>query len=596
MPKSCRVKVSTRKYRKRKVFNGDKSKVVNNDAVNIAPVNAINVESNSSVNIEVPFVNNVNNESNLNNSAQSAASLKVLNIDAVTPSKVKTITGYRIIDMTILSGIFNEFQCPICEHTTLSLIEDAKQKKGLSACLFIKCDKCNYRKEFYTSSRVKGGKSSFDINRRTVYTMRTLGHGHAGIENFCTLMNMPKPMTQNNYDKLVLAISAATKEIAEQTMLDAANDLREHNGALETDIVDIDASSDGSWQRKGFSSLNGVVTVISVETGKFLDVEPMNRTCKPCSLKADLKRTDPDAYAEWRNSHICKFNYQGSAGGMEPEGAKRIFERSLKKYNIRYTKFLGDGDSKSFSTVKDTYPGIEVQKLECVGHYQKRIGNRLRKLKKKEKGLGGRGKLTDATIDRLQNYFGVAIRQNAGDLAGMVKATRASLFHVSSSKNNNFHYPNCPTGSNSWCKYNADKANGTNTYKPGPGLPLDIIHKLRPVYVELTQEKELQKCLHGKTQNANESFNAKIWDRIPKNNYVSLDNLKFGVYDAVGNYNIGMKSTVLIFEKLEMIPGAYTSRGCKYINRKRLCFSAYQNDQAKKLKKKEVTGKKTKKK
>ena len=59
MPKSCRVKVSTRKYRKRKVFNGDKSKVVNNDAVNIAPVNTINVESNSSVNIEVPFVNNV---------------------------------------------------------------------------------------------------------------------------------------------------------------------------------------------------------------------------------------------------------------------------------------------------------------------------------------------------------------------------------------------------------------------------------------------------------------------------------------------------------------------------------------------------------
>ena len=106
MPKSCRVKVSTRKYRKRKVFNGDKSKVVNNDTVNIAPVNTINVESNSSVNIEVPFANNVNNESNLNNSAQSAASLKVLNIGAVTLSIVKTITGYRIIDMTILSGIF----------------------------------------------------------------------------------------------------------------------------------------------------------------------------------------------------------------------------------------------------------------------------------------------------------------------------------------------------------------------------------------------------------------------------------------------------------------------------------------------------------
>jgi len=43
---------------------------------------------------------------------------------------------------------------------------------------------------------------------------------------------------------------------------------------------------------------------------------------------------------------------------------------------------------------------------------QKIIGTRLRNLKKKEKGLGGRGKLTDATIDRLQNYYGIAIRQN----------------------------------------------------------------------------------------------------------------------------------------------------------------------------------------
>ena len=59
-----------------------------------------------------------------------------------------------------------------------------------------------------------------------------------------------------------------------------------------------------------------------------------------------------------------------------------------------------------------------MKKLECVGHYQKRIGSRLRKLKKREKGLGGRGRLTDAMIDRLQNYFGVS-RQNVGNLEGM---------------------------------------------------------------------------------------------------------------------------------------------------------------------------------
>jgi len=43
----------------------------------------------------------------------------------------------------------------------------------------------------------------------------------------------------------------------------------------------------------------------------------------------------------------------------------------------------------------------------------------LRKLKKEKKGLGGKGKLTDAMIDRLQNYYGIAIRSNVGDLAQM---------------------------------------------------------------------------------------------------------------------------------------------------------------------------------
>ena len=69
-----------------------------------------------------------------------------------------------------------------------------------------------------------------------------------------------------------------------------------------------------------------------------------------------------------------------------------------------------------------------------------------------------------------------------------------------------WHYPHCPTGPDSWCKYNIDKLNGTQSYKPGPGFPLDIIAKIKPIYADLGKDSELEKCLHGKTQNANESF------------------------------------------------------------------------------------------
>ena len=44
-------------------------------------------------------------------------------------------------------------------------------------------------------------------------------------------------------------------------------------------------------------------------------------------------------------------------------------------------KYLGDGDSKAYLSVKDMYKYV-VEKYECVGHYQKRIGTHLRKLKK----------------------------------------------------------------------------------------------------------------------------------------------------------------------------------------------------------------------
>ena len=40
------------------------------------------------------------------------------------------------------------------------------------------------------------------------------------------------------------------------------------------------------------------------------------------------------------------------------------------------------------------------------------------------------------------------------------------------------------------------------------------------IFLELSEDFELGKCLHGKTQNANESFDGTIWERIPKNTFV----------------------------------------------------------------------------
>ena len=68
----------------------------------------------------------------------------------------------------------------------------------------------------------------------------------------------------------------------------------------------------------------------------------------------------------------------------------------------------------------------------------------------------------------------------------------------------------CPQTADSWSKYQADKLNNTNTYEEKPGTPAIIRETVKPVLISLSDEKLLSKCLHGKTQNNNESLNGLI--------------------------------------------------------------------------------------
>ena len=84
--------------------------------------------------------------------------------------------------------------------------------------------------------------------------------------------------------------------------------------------------------------------------------------------------------AEWKRYHACTINHTGSAGSMEASGVKNIYNRSIETKKLRYTTYLGDGDSKSYNEISQSnpYPGHKIEKLECIGHVQKRVGARLR--------------------------------------------------------------------------------------------------------------------------------------------------------------------------------------------------------------------------
>ena len=75
--------------------------------------------------------------------------------------------------------------------------------------------------------------------------------------------------------------------------------------------------------------------------------------------------------------HECSINHVGNEGSMEASGLRECFMTSVERHKLRYTNYIGDGGSKSYSYIfqADSYEGIGVNKLECIGHIQKCVGD-----------------------------------------------------------------------------------------------------------------------------------------------------------------------------------------------------------------------------
>ncbi|GFX46045.1 uncharacterized protein TNCV_1920121 [Trichonephila clavipes] len=222
-------------------------------------------------------------------------------------------------------------------HTKLEKIElreDLKSRRGLAVSLEIICHNCG---ESTSTMSSKISNKCYDVNLRLTYGMRAIGKGGAAARIFCGLMNLlPPPAKFERHNSLFLNV---LKTISEDSMNAAV-----HEAVIANDNnSNIAVAVDGTWHKKRL------------------------------------------------------FFIERSLGnGMS--GVLSIFQRSETSRKACYTQYLGDGDSKGFLTIKEAkvYGDTEVEKLECVGHVQKRMGTRLRNILKMGKGI----KLSDGKIFR----------------------------------------------------------------------------------------------------------------------------------------------------------------------------------------------------
>ncbi|GFU19818.1 uncharacterized protein TNCV_4283521 [Trichonephila clavipes] len=394
------------------------------------------------------------------NSVESASRRKIKIPDLLKEQDSQNVN--IIVELDLLSSLMKNLLCCkyCCSSEKIELREDLKSRRGLAVSLEIICHNCG---ESTSTMSSKISNKCYDVNLRLTYGMRAIGKGGAAARIFCGLMNLPRPPAKfERHNSLFLNV---LKTISEDSMNAAV-----HEAVIANDNnSNIAVAVDGTWHKRGYSSLNGVVCATSVENGKVIDFVALTKYCSSC----------------------------------------------------KEAKVYGD---------------TEVEKLECVGHVQKRMGTRLRNILKMSKGIklsdgkniSGRGRLTRKEVDSIQHYYGLAIRKNLSSVEDMKRAIWAIYFHKLSTEDN-------------------------------------------PQHVLCPLEKDLlKKCLHGRTQNPNESFNKCIWERIPKTVFVGIETLKFGVMDAVICFNDGYVSRIKVFEALGIKPGYNTERALLIIDNKRI--------------------------
>ena len=184
---------------------------------------------------------------------------------------------------------------------------------------------------------------------------------------------MPPPVSCTMWNRNKEKVHKASHTVAEETMTRAAKELCEGTGEMNN----VTVSCDGSWQRRGFQSKNGIATVLSVNPkgpAKVVDIHMASNYCNTCqTLRSKLSEAELNTWFETHKDQ-CQRNHEGSAGSMEPQGMLNSFRRSEEKHELAYEGYLGDGDSKSYHTVANAdppiYPDIEIKKLECCGHMQ----------------------------------------------------------------------------------------------------------------------------------------------------------------------------------------------------------------------------------
>ena len=88
-------------------------------------------------------------------------------------------------------------------------------------------------------------------------------------------------------------------------------------------------------------------------------------------------------------------------------------------------------------------------------------------------------------------------------------------------------------------------------------IPEVVKKEIEKIFINLSSDELLSRCLEGTNQNANEAFNQILWRKCPKNTFVSKDVLEMGTFSSVVSFNDGFLALANVLKNLHLTPGKY---------------------------------------
>ena len=379
-----------------------------------------------------------------------------------------------------------------------------------------------------------------------------------------------------------------------------------------TTLVEVGVTYDGTWSSRGFTANYGIGFVISADTGQVLDYEFCSKFCQLCEKNPDAddewklchksvctknhfgssKSMETKAAERlWGRSIAYNMRYKW----MVCDGDSTSFNAVWDTYGscdlchkyLKQDKSTEGGlnNTDEFKEWQETHDNEtancnRVCKLDCIGHVQKRMGKHLLSWKKMHgvspwKKLSNSKKvgrsacaccnkshlLTMSVIKKFQIYYGRAIRQNVipyGSskkdidvaLNRMEKAVMAILWHSLLLEDESERHKYCPekTEKYNWCEVK----NGKNLKHREYHLVPEYLPFLSPIFKKLSQKSLMKRCLFGFSQNPNESLNARVWARAPKEKNKSPRVAEFATISALVQFNNGCVGINKLYSFLEI--------------------------------------------